>query len=130
MLFRSYTIPKGYHSGEGKVTITLEEKEVTPTKAQQIITPTSGKVLSKVTVASIPENFIDTSDATAIADVILDGETVYVDGVKITGTMPNNGSVTDTIDGLTKTSVTVPSGYTSGGTISLTNDIEEALAAI
>ena len=29
----TYTIPKGYHSGSGKVTITLEEKSVTPTKS-------------------------------------------------------------------------------------------------
>ena len=35
------------------------------------------------------------------------------------------------IDGLTQTSYTVPQGYHSGsGTVSLTGDIEEALAAI
>ena len=50
----SYTIPKGYHSGSGKVQIVLETKTVTPTKSAQDITPTSGKVLGKVTVAAIP----------------------------------------------------------------------------
>ena len=35
-----------------------------------------------------------------------------------------------TIDGLTQTSVEVPAGYTSGGTVSLTDAIETALAAI
>ena len=50
----SYTIPKGYHSGTGTVTITLEEKSVTPTKSTQTITPTSGKVLKKVIVEPIP----------------------------------------------------------------------------
>ena len=34
------------------------------------------------------------------------------------------------MDGLTQTSVTIPEGYTLGGTVSLTGDIENALAAI
>lgn len=126
----SYTVPKGYHSGSGTVKITTEEKSATPTKAAQTVTPTSGKVLSKVTVAAIPANFIDTSDADATAANILDDKTAYVNGVKVTGTMANNGAVSKTIDGLTVTSATIPAGYTSGGTVSLTGDIEEALAAI
>lgn len=125
-----YTIPKGYHSGTGKVTITLETKTVTPTKSVQKITPTSGKVLSEVTVEPIPENYIDTTDASAKAAEILDGKTAYVDGVKVEGSMANNGSVTGSFDGITTTSKTIPAGYTSGGTISLTSDIEDALAAI
>ena len=44
--------------------------------------------------------------------------------------MPNNGSTSKTIDGLTVTSVSIPAGYTTGGTVSLTGDIETALAAI
>lgn len=86
----SYTIPKGYHNGFGKVTITLETKTVTPTKEVQEITPTAGKVLSKVTVNPIPDNYIDTTDADAAAEHILDGKTAYVDGVKVDGAMPNN----------------------------------------
>ena len=126
----SYTVPKGYHSGTGKVSITTEEKSATPTKSAQTITPTSGKVLSKVTVAAIPAEYITTSDADATAANILDGKTAYVDGAKVEGAMPNNGDVTATMDGLTATSVTIPAGYTSGGTVSLTSDIEEALALI
>lgn len=126
----SYTIPKGYHSGTGKVQIVLETKTVTPTKSVQDITPTSGKVLSKVTVAAIPDNYIDTSDADAVAANILAGKTAYVKGAKVEGTMPNNGATGGSIDGLTATSYTIPSGYTSGGTVNLTSDIEEALAAI
>lgn len=126
----SYTIPAGYHNGSGSVTITLETKDVTPTKAVQEITPTAGKVLGKVTVGAIPDKYIDTTDATATAAHILADDTAYVGGVKVTGTMANNGDATATIDGITSTSVTILAGYTDGGTISLTSDIENALAAI
>lgn len=127
---QSYTVPKGYHSGTGAVKIVLEEKSATPTKSAQTVTPTSGKVLSKVTVAAIPAEYISTADANATAAQILAEKTAYVAGEKITGTMPNNGATSKTIDGLSVTSVSIPAGYTSGGTVSLTSDIEEALAAI
>ena len=126
----SYTIPKGYHSGAGKVSVTTETKEVTPTKAAQEIVPSTGKLLSKVSVAAIPAVYVDTSDADAVAANILDSKTAYVNGAKVVGTMPNNGSVSASMDGLTTTSVTISAGYTSGGTVSLTSDIEDALAAI
>ena len=126
----SYAIPKGYHSGAGKVSVTVETKEVTPTKAAQEIVPSTGKLLSKVSVAAIPNNYVDTGDADAVAANILDSKTAYVNGAKVIGTMPNNGSVSASMDGLTTTSVTISAGYTSGGTVSLTSDIEDALAAI
>ena len=225
----TYTIPKGFHNGNGKVTIVIEEKEVTPTKSTQTVTPTAGKVLSKVTVNPIPDKYVDTTDATASAEHILSGKSAYVNGVKlngampdngsgtnqiyigheshtiskgyhsgegrvyidpetvtvspsrdtqeidpgyckvighvtvnpipdelqdvskvdaeaghvlagkkivdstgavVNGAMPNNGDVTNTIDGLSATSCDIPAGYTAGGTLSLTGDIEAALAAI
>lgn len=46
----SYTIPAGYHGGSGKVQIVTEEKTVSPSTSAQSVTPSSGKVLSKVTV--------------------------------------------------------------------------------
>ena len=126
----TYTIPKGYHSGTGTVKIALETKTVTPTKSAQDITPTKGKVLSKVTVAAIPDNYVDTSDADAVAANILDNKTAYVKGSKVEGTMPNNGDTSGSINGITTTSLTIPAGYTSGGTVTLTSEIEDALAAI
>ena len=126
----SYTVPAGYHSGLGTVSITTETKTATPTKLKQNITPTAGKVLSSVTVAAIPAEYITTTDATATADQLLTGSTAYVAGTKITGTMANNGAVDQSIDGMTTSSVTIPAGFTTGGTVSLTNDIETALAGI
>lgn len=128
---QSYTVPAGRHSGTGKVQIVLETKSVTPTKAAQNITPAEGKVLSKVTVNPIPDAYQNVSVVDAVAADVLDGrKIVAADGSVVTGSMPNNGSADASIDGLTATSVSVPAGYTTGGTVSLTGDIEEALAAI
>lgn len=127
----TYTVPKGYHSGAGTVKIVLESKTVTPTKSAQDVTASSGKVLGKVTVAAIPDKYQDVTGVTATAAHVLDGD-YYVDstGALTEGTMPDNGAMSKTIDGLTTTSASVPAGYTSGGTVSLTSDIEDALAAI
>ena len=126
----SYTIPAGYHDGTGSVSLTLETKSATPTKAQQTIEPSEGKVLSSVTVEAIPAQFVDTSTGTAVAGDILTGKIAFVNGASVTGSMPNNGATSLTIDGMQETSVAVPAGYTTGGTVSLTDSIETALAAI
>ena len=109
----------------------MEEKTATPTEAAQDITPTAGKVLKKVSVAAIPAKYKDVSGVTATAANVLDGD-VFVNaaGTLVEGTMPNNGAVSKTMDGLTTTTVTIAAGYTSGGTVSLTDAIETALAAI
>lgn len=109
----NYAIPAGYHSGTGSVSIVTETKTLTPTKQQQVVPATSGKVISSVTVEAIPGNYIDTTDATAPAATILDGETAYVGGVKVEGSMPNNGAVEKTLT-TTETSYTVPEGYHNG----------------
>ena len=131
---QSYTIPAGYHNGNGKVTVVLEEKTATPTTTTQNITPTAGKVLSKVTVSAIPAIYGDATEADAVAANILSGKKAIVKAnnvaTMVEGTMTDNGTLTGSIDGLTTTSYTIPSGYTAGGTVSLTNDINEALAAI
>lgn len=130
----SYTIPAGYHDGKGTVKIETESKTATPTEASQKIIPTMGKVLTQVTVNPIPSKYGDITNADSVAADILTGKVAITnaDGVatEVTGTMPNNGATGGSIDGLTVTSYTIPAGYTSGGTVSLTNAIETALAAI
>lgn len=103
----SYTIPEGYHDGTGKVTA--------------------------ATLAS--QTGVDTGKTKVTADGMLTGMQAWVDGSKVTGTMPNKGSITGSITGLGSvtgdTSYVIPEGYHDGtGTISITNDIETALAAI
>lgn len=153
----TYTIPKGYHNGSGTVSgvagggnYTLQAKEVTPTNSQQVVSPSSGYYgLSGVTVKAIPaayQNALETvnniiSEASTIQTTspedVLAGRIVYVGNEntntveKVTGTMPNHGAIAGEIDGLTTTVYTIPEGYHDGtGDVSLTNDIETALAAI
>ncbi len=129
-----YTIPAGYHDGTGSVSVVTETKTVTPSTSQQKIEPSNGKVLSEVTVSAIPVIYGDATDADAVASNILAAKkaVVNVDGsaTLVTGTMTNNGSTSGSFDGLSTLSYTIPAGYTSGGTVTLTNDIETALAAI
>ena len=146
---QSYTIPKGYHNGSGKVQIALEEKAVTPERTLQEITPSAGKVLGKVTVNAIPKTYQDASDTISemmtdavngspvYASDILTGKVVYAGNEntgkidRIVGAMPNHAAIEGEIDGLTATAYPIPKGYHDGnGEVSLTNDIETALAAI
>ena len=84
-------------------------------------TVTADKILSTYTahdksgepiVGTCPFN-ADTSDATAAGAEILAGKTAYVNGVKITGEMKNNGAVSGVISKKAD-SYTVPIGYHDG----------------
>ena len=105
----SYTVPAGYHNGSGTVSIVLESKSATPTKSTQNITPTAGKVLSKVTVNAIPAAYQDVSNVTATASDVLAGA-VFVDstGAEVEGTIAAKTSSDLTVSGAT---VTAPAGF-------------------
>ena len=135
----TYSIPRGYHNGSGTVhgvagggNYNLQSKKITPTKSQQPITPDNGYYgLSDVTVEAIPEAYQDVTNVTAAAgDVLANKIIVAKDGKEVAGTMPNNGTLAKTIDPLTEGSVNIPAGYTAGGKVTLTDDLETALAAI
>lgn len=66
------------------------------------------------------------SNVTATAEGTLAGEQ-FIDktGTIVQGTMPNNGDVSVTFDGLDVTSVEIPAGYASGGTVALDDTISE-----
>lgn len=132
-------IPAGYHDGTGTVSgvsgggnYALQSKSVTPTKNQQPITPDAGYYgLSDVMVQAIPAAFQNVSGVTATAEDVLSPKIIVTaDGKTVAGAIVNNGQLIMTIDGLTVTSVNIPAGYTTGGSVSLTDDIANALAAI
>ena len=86
-------------------------------------------VINGVTYNSVPEvkipkdgggtaTFYDTSGATASAGDILTSKTAYGSGGSISGSMANNGSTSGTISTKAGT-VSIPAGYTSGGTVSI-----------
>ena len=55
----------------------------------------------------------DTSDATAAASEIISGKSAYVSGSKVTGSMTNNGAISETIDNVSDT-ILIPVGYHDG----------------
>lgn len=86
-------------------------------------------VINGVTYASCPEvdipksgggtaKFFYTGDANAAAGDILTGKSAFGASGSVSGSMANNGSTSGTISTKAGT-VTIPAGYTSGGTVSL-----------
>lgn len=88
-------------------------------------------IINGVTYQNVPEvdipksgggtaKFYDTAGADAAAGDILTGKTAYGASGSVSGSMANNGSTSGTI-GTKAGTVTIPAGYTTGGTVSLTN---------
>jgi hypothetical protein len=64
-----------------------------------------------------------TNEATS-ADLLSGKQLINQEGSITEGTMPNNGIISQTMDGIDIKSVNIPVGYTSGGSISLDNTID------
>lgn len=86
-------------------------------------------IINGVTYNDVPEvdipksgggtaKFYDTEGATAAAGDILTGKSAFGASGSISGSMANNGSTSGTISTKAGT-VTIPAGYTTGGTVSL-----------
>lgn len=105
-----YTVPQGYHNGGGKVKVVLEDPiTLTPDKSKHDIVPSSGKMLSTVTVQPIPSEYQDVSGVTATAETTLKGSS-FVDktGTTVNGTIETKGYSDLIASGAT---VSVPAGY-------------------
>ena len=96
-------------------------------------------VINGVTYADTPEvdipisgggtaKFYETSSADVTSADLLTGKTAYGASGQVSGGMANNGSTSGTIS--TKAgSVTIPSGYTTGGTVSISNTEQAKIVA-
>lgn len=58
------------------------------------------------------------------SDLLVNKELIDENGNVVIGTMTDNGVITFTMDGIDVKSVTIPAGYTSGGTVGLDNTID------
>lgn len=96
-------------------------------------------VINGVTYNDVPEvdipiagggtaKFLDTSTADASAGDILTGKKAYGSAGEITGSMPSNGSTSGTISTKAGT-VTIPAGFTTGGTVSISSTEQAKIIA-
>ena len=96
-------------------------------------------VINSVTYSNVPEvdipksgggtaKFFDTASADAAAGDILNGKKAYGSSGEITGSMANNGATGGTIS--TKAgSITIPAGWTSGGSVSISSTEQSKIVA-
>lgn len=96
-------------------------------------------IINGVTYQNVPEvdipksgggtaKFFDTADASAASADILTGKTAYGSSGQISGGMANNGATGGTIS--TKAgSVSIPAGYTSGGSVAISSTEQAKIIA-
>lgn len=72
---------------------TQAAKTVTPTKSAQTAVAKDVYTTGAITVGAIPNEYVNTTDATATADKIFKNESAYVNGTKVTGTFTIDNEV-------------------------------------
>ena len=96
-------------------------------------------IINGVTYQSVPEvdipksgggtaKFYDTAGANASAADILTGKTAYGASGEVQGSMASNGSTSGTISTKAGT-VTIPAGYTTGGTVAISSTEQSKIVA-
>lgn len=110
----------------GTVLIDLTPDTVT---ADKILASYTAHDKSGNTITGTCDYDVNSKDATVGVAEILKGKTAYAGGKKLTGTMPNNGAVSltiDTVDGTVK----IPQGYHDGsGTVQIITEEQAKLIA-
>lgn len=72
--------------------------------------------------------FYDTNEADAASADLLSGKKAFTSSGEISGSMANNGSTSGTISTKAGT-VTIPAGYTSGGSVSISSTEQAKIIA-
>lgn len=96
-------------------------------------------IINGVTYQNVPEvdipksgggtaKFFDTSGADITGADVLTGKTGYGSSGSVSGSMANNGSTSGTISTKAGT-VTIPAGYTTGGTVSISSSEQSKIVA-
>ena len=96
-------------------------------------------IINGVTYQNVPEvdipksgggtaKFFDTSSTNIASSDVLTGKTGFGSAGSVPGAMANNGSTSGTISTVAGT-VTVPAGYTSGGTVSIDSTEQSKITA-
>ena len=122
----SYNIPAGYHNGSGKVSIATETKTATPSTSEQTITPSSGKVLSSVTVNAMPTATQATPSITVSSEGLITASATQVAGYVAAGTKSATKQLTvqaaKTVTPTTSNQTAVASGVYTTGAVTVAGD--------
>ena len=113
-----FFIPEGYHNGEGVISVSEVER-------LKIIPENIRAGINILGVQGTHEDGLDTTDATATANEILENRTAYVNGQKLTGNMTNRGAVSGVISSLDDGYV-ISEGYHNGNGTVVISDTEKA----